>query len=358
MAIQLYCGLPRSGKSYGVVENVVIPAIQAERHIYTNLPLILTEIFKDYPHSIGKVHIFENDEVNGDFLMAIPGGAIIILDEVWRFWPSGLRANKMDLKEKEFFAEHGHKVGKSGLTQEICLITQDPSQIAKSVKDLVDQTVIVRKNDAVGSDKTYNLDIYQRVPRFMDSPGSAITSGMGRYKPSIYKYYESHTKSETGLPGIEKRADNRGSIWNHPFFKYVLPAILLASIWGVYKIIDLYKTGFGQKKEHIENLEIKTKEIIYPSKEQIVPVSVKITKTSESWRVVGYSDINGSRIVYAQNQNGRTLRLTSGDCEFRTSGPQCLFNGELITTYSGGEQNTVINYANNMGNGMFKTQKQ
>ena len=40
MSIVGYSGLPGSGKSYGVVENVVIPALEAGRHIITNIPNI------------------------------------------------------------------------------------------------------------------------------------------------------------------------------------------------------------------------------------------------------------------------------------------------------------------------------
>ncbi|CAK0748138.1 hypothetical protein CCP3SC1AL1_1590006 [Gammaproteobacteria bacterium] len=40
------------------------------------------------------------------------------------------------------FAEHRHKVGLDGLTQEIVLVSQAQSQIAKYLRDLIDSTVL------------------------------------------------------------------------------------------------------------------------------------------------------------------------------------------------------------------------
>jgi len=44
MSVVAYTGLPGSGKSYGVVENVIIPCLQEGRPIVTNLPLKLGEL--------------------------------------------------------------------------------------------------------------------------------------------------------------------------------------------------------------------------------------------------------------------------------------------------------------------------
>jgi len=39
MSILAYTGLPGHGKSYGVVENVILPALRMKRVVYTNIPL-------------------------------------------------------------------------------------------------------------------------------------------------------------------------------------------------------------------------------------------------------------------------------------------------------------------------------
>lgn len=346
MAIQLYAGLQGSGKSYGVVENVLIPACNISRPVYCNIPLYLDQIYAEYPQMQGLITLFTNDQLTGDFLMEIPGGAVIIIDECWRFWPSGLTASKIEQKFKEFFAEHRHKTGENGLTQEICLITQSPSQIAKVVRDLVDQTVITRKNTAAGSDKTFNMDIYPGCAKGLDNPGQSITGGFGRYKPEIYRFYKSHTKSETGLPGMEKRADNRGRFWNNPYFRYVLPLIFASGVWGVYYTYTFFSGQKMQKKTQKQELQQsiqvhpqnQTKPKLLDNNQPVQSVQNKPEQPLKSmeWRITGVIYINKtSIIVYAENSTGQHRRLPVDDCDIMPSGVSCRFEGEEITPYTG-----------------------
>ncbi len=248
MAIQLFCGRPGSGKSYGVLENVILPAIQMQRPVYTNIPLNMEVIEKDYPGSTQLITVYQNDQVNGQFLMSIPGGTVVIIDECWRFWPGGMRANEIPQQDKEFFAEHRHKVGVGGLTQEIVLLTQTPSQLAKVVRDLIDSTALTIQNNAAGSDKTFTLKMFSGCIPSSDKPGDPNTTGIGRYKPEIYKYYKSHTKSETGLPGIQIRADNRGSVWSHWYIKFLAPLVIVSAIFGAWYIYGFF-SGKHVKKD-------------------------------------------------------------------------------------------------------------
>ncbi|CAK0748123.1 hypothetical protein CCP3SC1AL1_1590005 [Gammaproteobacteria bacterium] len=104
MAIQYYCGRPGSGKSYGVIENVVMPALALNRPIYTNIPLNMAAIAEDYPEAYKNITVFENEDlagIAGDYLMTIVG-AVIIIDECWRWWAAGARVNDIPLADKEF----------------------------------------------------------------------------------------------------------------------------------------------------------------------------------------------------------------------------------------------------------------
>ena len=59
MAIDAYTGLPRSGKSYSVVKNVILPSLRQKRHVYTNIPL--TQIAHDeFP---GQIHQLEKERL-------------------------------------------------------------------------------------------------------------------------------------------------------------------------------------------------------------------------------------------------------------------------------------------------------
>ncbi|UOA07523.1 zonular occludens toxin domain-containing protein [Methylobacter sp. S3L5C] len=347
MAIQYFCGRPGSGKSYGVIENVLLPALTLGRPIYTNIPLNLVAISEDYPDTFAGISVFTNDDMDdsaspGDFLMTIPGGAVIIIDECWRWWSSGVKVTDIPKLDKEFFAEHRHKVGEGGLTQEIVLVSQAPSQIAKYLRDLIDQTVLTIKNNAAGSSKTFTVKIYSACIPSIDRPGEAQTTGLGTYKPAIYKYYQSHTKSETGLPGIEIRADKRLSVWNHWYIRYVAPVILVGAIWGAYTFYDLYhNNSYAKPKSVSVQAPASPASPVYPSvpsntQAVIVPV-VQAVVYSKRYRIAGTAIFNGRLKVYIHDATTKHLRtMNAVNCktgDFNET--ECKIDGELVTVYSG-----------------------
>lgn len=346
MAVQLFVGRPGSGKSYGVVENVIMPAVKTARLIYTNIPLNLEEIYTDYPDSYGTITQFTNDQVNGDFLMSIPGGAIIIIDECWRFWPAGVKVTDIPLTEKEFFSEHRHKAGQDQLTQEIVLVTQSPSQIAKFTRDLVDQTVLTIKADKVGLKNQYQVQIYSACIPSIERPGTPNTTGMGTYKADIYKYYKSHTKSETTLPGIEIKADKRGSIWTHWYIRYVAPVVLIGSIWGAYFIFTFFTGDAFAKKNETQSIErplplgkiteISDNKTI--EARQIVEVKIEkpVSMPSLKMRIVGHVEYEGHRTILVEHSEKRHLiKITEDRCAITVNGYECEYNNEIVTQFTG-----------------------
>jgi len=346
MAIQFFCGRPGSGKSYGVIENVVLPALKNNRLVYTNIPLQLEAVIADYPASSDRVIQFTNEQVNGDFLMSIPGGAIIIIDECWRFWPAGTKVTDIPQNDKEFFAEHRHKAGDGGLTQEIVLVSQSPSQIAKYVKDLIDQTVLTTKADKVGLKNQFQVKIYSACIPSIDKPGEPNTTGMGTYKEDVYRYYKSHTKSETGLPGIEIKADKRGSIWGHWYIRYVAPIILIGSIWGASYMYKFF-TGDAFDKTKTASVEAQT---VQKSNNQSVPVVKAGTSVnpaiqqavpveSLTRRITAVVDIDGRKIVYVEHSEKRHLmKVGMESCKITLNGLQCQIDNEIVTSYTGQRQ--------------------
>lgn len=338
MAITLYCGRPGSGKSYGVVENVILPALQKQRLIYTNIPLMLEAIKQDYPEAASHINQFKNDAVNGEFLMAIPGGALIIIDECWRYWPSGMKSNEMPMLDKEFFAEHRHKAGQDNLTQEIVLVTQSPSQIAKCVKDLIDQTVMTVKADKVGLANKYQVKIFSACIPSIDKPGEPNVTGMGTYKPEIYKYYKSHTKSETGLAGIEIKADKRGTIWEHWYIRYVAPIVFIAAIWGCWYTYQFF-TGQAFDKEAPQVTVIDPVNSQAPQAKPEIPNPQPVKQIpkpeSKRFRVSGVVYHDGMQIVHLSDPQGQVMLVDAKNCIFDLNGAQCEVNGEIVNRNTG-----------------------
>lgn len=347
MTIQYFCGRPGSGKSYGVIENVLIPALKINRPIFTNIPLNLPDIARDFPSGYSNITVFDNDDITGaacpgEFLMSIPGGALIIIDECWRWWASGVKVNEIPDQDKEFFAEHRHKVGEGGLTQEIVLVSQSPSQIAKYLRDLIDQTVLTVKNNGAGSEKTFTVKIFSACIPSIDRPGEAQTSGLGTYKPTIYKYYKSHTKTETGLPGVEIRADKRLNVWNHWYIKYVAPMVFIGAVWGVYTFYHLYQDKFSSKPPPVVEVPVISAPVPVNLAQpvavaQVVQAVVVPVVYSKRFRVAGMIAFDGKLKVYIHDATAKHMLIyDQTQCktgEFNQT--ECKIDGELVTINTG-----------------------
>lgn len=254
MAIEAYVGLPGHGKSYGVVEHVIIPSIKEGRHVVTNIPLEREELLADFGTQGSEITQLPEDWFERDDMAElIPAGSVAVLDELWRRWPAGLKANQAQLSDKSLLAEHRHRVDDKGRSMRIVLVTQDLSQVAAWVRILVEQTYKMTKLTAIGSTKKFRVDIYMGAPTGNSIPKSKlIRQTFGQYKKEIYRYYSSATQSATGTVGDESKADKRGTIWRSPLiiFSFVAPFVLLPFL--VYLTYGYFKTGFGAVPEKPE----------------------------------------------------------------------------------------------------------
>ena len=245
MSISAYVGLPGHGKSYGAVQNVIIPAIKQGRRVFTNIPCDEELFLKDF--GLAPIQFETKDLQNNPnwFTEVFIAGSVLVFDECWRLWPSGLKANNVLEQHKTFLAEHRHFVGDDGYSTEIYLVTQDLSQLANFARALVENTYRMVKLLSVGLSKRFRVDIYEG-PVTGPKPPSAklITSQHGQvYSEKIYKYYKSHTKSQNGA-GNESKVDQRGNAFGRFSFKLGCLFFLVAIpfIWFGGKSV---KEGFS-----------------------------------------------------------------------------------------------------------------
>lgn len=249
MAISIYSGLPRSGKSYTAVEHVIIPAAKEKRQIYTNIPLDLDAFEAEFgvrPVQFDAADIEKNPLWFDD---VFPHGGLLVLDECWRVWPAGLKLNNAHPSHKAFLAEHGHRVGHDGRSTEIVLVTQDPAQLAAFVRLLVATTYRTKKLDAVGQSKKFRIDVYEGCMTGANPPVTKRVREMyGQYKPEIYRFYKSHTQSKTGAAGNEERADKRANLLKGGSIKAILIALIILPILVYFGGRKTYES-FHHKKE-------------------------------------------------------------------------------------------------------------
>jgi zona occludens toxin len=353
MAIDAYTGLPRSGKSYSVVKHVVIPSLEQGRTVRTNIPLdaSITEVFG------GKVIQLAADWYTDPNLCdSFAPGEVVILDELWRRWPAGLKANVANIKDKEFLAEHGHKVDEKGQTMRVVLVTQDLSQISAWARDLVDKTYRTTKLDAVGSNKRFRIDIYQgAVTGQKPSPSRLLRQIFDKYEAKFYVFYKSATHSVTGEVGNEDRADKRANGLKRPTLIALLLFVLIAPIFGVWGLSKF----FNQGKDKIAPPTVYSSQMVNPPPPglDLSPVApapeVKQAVSSVPgepapsafWRVAGYLDRPDKtagdgklkrQVLLAGDGNARRIQPMS-ECHYFPNGIDvyCDVEGYRATPWSG-----------------------
>lgn len=245
MAITAYVGLPGHGKSYGVVENVILPALKAKRTVFTNIPMNTDICFQEFGMIVTPFHTDDIIKNPNWFSEVFEAGAIWICDEIWRLWPSGIKTNAIREGDKTFLAEHRHLVGANGFSTEIYFVTQDLSQIAQFARSLVESTFRMVKRTNIGFDNRFRVDIYSGPVTGPKPPVAKREREIhdGKFKSEIYRFYKSHTKSETGLAGDESKTDKRGNALGRlsiklGFILFIICCFLI--YYGSGSVIDKY----------------------------------------------------------------------------------------------------------------------
>lgn len=242
MALHGYFGLPRSGKSYGVVEHVVIPSLQEGRHVITNIPLEGSTLISVFGGQVTQLPADWYEDPG--FADSIPKGAVLILDEVWRKWPAGQSVNKVPKNELALCKEHGHRVDVNGKAMRIVLVTQDASDLASWTRKLIAVSFRMEKLEALGMGGRYRVDIFKGCPTGENPPKRLmIRQATGTYKPEVYQYYRTATDADVGKVGDETVSDRRGSIWRSPWLLLCLAVGVLFPVMGVWGVVDFFSQG-------------------------------------------------------------------------------------------------------------------
>lgn len=279
MSIVAYTGKPGSGKTYSVVSNIILQAVEKNVPIYTNIPIKTNNLFRDYPNYdpegfhqlttedfLDEPILDQNGNPTGkskatETLKKIPAGSLIVIDEIGTICPVGVKQSKYSREFLEFWSKHRHKV-KDGHSQEIVIICQDLSQIMKFIRDLVELTYITTKLQAISLANVFRVDVHQGgITDFPSTDAKTfIKSKQERYNEKIFSYYESHTlkaDSVTNLKGgIYKK---KVSIWDSFFFKYIMPLsliMILGSYYYIFNVLFASNTSSSNPKTSSEDAKI------------------------------------------------------------------------------------------------------
>jgi len=316
-----YVGRPGHGKSYSVVEYVIIPSLKQDRHVITNIPLFVDDLVSVYGGQITQLPLDWADDV--DWASTIPNGAVLVLDEVWRRFPSGQKVTAANPDDLALFKEHRHRVDSDGNSMRIVLVTQDTSDLSSWVRKLVDHTFFMNKLSDVGASNRFRVDIYQGCPTGERLPKrSLVRSTYGAYKPEIYRYYSSATQSETGMVGDETAADGRTNVWKSAFVWLTLGGGPVVGLIGLYFVISFFTSSGSSAELSVEPRVVTPEDIgavmqaqrlerinhhvdqgaadqVEPEPDQLPPSTTGEPGLSTTWRLAGYigkaADMGGSQ---------------------------------------------------------------
>lgn len=357
MAIDAYVGLPGHGKSYGVVEHVIIPSLKQGRHVVTNIPLNADALLMDFGGTIQQLPVdwFELKDLSE----YATNGCVLVLDELWRRWPSGMLTNQASTEDKALLAEHRHRVDKENRSMRIVLVTQDLSQIANWVRVLVESTYRVSKK----SKKFYVVSIYNGAVTGVRPPKSALLrQATGRFKKEVYVYYSSATQSQTGNVGDESKADSRSSILK----SWGLWALIITSlIGGIVGVMGIKSFFTAKTVESVEPPPLQPQKQQAPAARASQSVYKNVVSPTEPrlstlWRVAGYVRAPSKRSATASQMLGvehvelnERVALVNGSryryvemsqCSFFEGGIDiyCDLDGERITPWSGSGAVTTV----------------
>lgn len=320
MTITAYTGLPGSGKSYGVVENVIVPALQNKRSVWTNIPLNEDKLIEKFGVTPTAFHLDDVIKNPDWFQSVLEPGALLVIDECWRLWPAGLRANNALVQHKSLFSEHRHMVGENGLSTEIVLVTQDLSQIAQFARALVENTFHVTKLSTLGLNKRFRVDVYFGQVTGSSPPKSKrLREIHGAFKPEIQELYQSHTMSKTGAAGNESRTDGRFNILKGGLFKSAALSLFIGAPLSLLFLVMVWKNIFGETEvEPEQEITTHTQPTQAPKDVTPAPRQPKAKKQIDvlsEFRlyISAYTPGHGPASYIFRSYNNGTLRLEVQD---------------------------------------------
>lgn len=243
MSIVAYVGLPGAGKTITAVQAVILPALRSGRHVVTNVAMHWDAVAAlGLPGTLDELPLDAIIGDSGRIFEFVKKGTVLVLDEVWKLWPNGVKANNVAAEFKSLLTEHRHMVDDLGNGVQIVLVTQDLASIGAFARQLVEITYRITKLGHVGLPSKFRTDVYKGCVTGQSPPERAkLNTFVSGYEKQVFKLYRSHTQSDKpGGGSNEASLDRRFVIWNSPVLKYGAPLVVLVlaytgwALWSWY----------------------------------------------------------------------------------------------------------------------------
>lgn len=326
MPINAFGGGPGSGKTYGVIEHVILPAIAAGRFVITNIEGLNNEAIYEYVAKnfykgkiicIGHIRtcsrsapdepgffpgIDRLDEVGVCPLPDSPvvaGGDLVVIDEATRHWPLGAKLGK-DSPAAFFFREHRHFANEVGHTCDLVVIDPDLTQLARALRGKIEMSSITHKLKSLGVNR-YVVRLYRQC-KLTGTPQSV--NGPYSFRPEIYALYRSYSHANA----VETMVDGRQNILRSKVVWLYLVGVPLMFVVAVY-----FAWGFFHRSPPVSPVAQSGAVGAAPAAQShAVPASAVPASPafSDRWRVVGSYTAKGVTWAVLSDASGR-MRLES-----------------------------------------------
>ncbi len=361
MAIKGYFGSPGSGKTYEVVENVIVPAMAQGRRVVTNIAGLNGEAIAAYlvakGNDVGKIgtifNVLLNEDIAGKFAVIVGdgesayldesrsivrGGDMVVLDEVWRVWEDG---KKLHDDDRRFLRMHRHLMNaETRVTCDIAIISQTFTDVHRQVRSLIEERYEMSKHLALGMRNRYRVAIYTKGSR---KPHMSLQK---KYKQEIYDLYKSHSMGK--VAGKEVEIDGRGNVLKGALFRVGIPLVLIVGLFGVWGMKRFFSgEAFGIEKnktsQKIDGKGVADNKPVALLDASGVPVVAGAPVPAEletpERRVVGYFS-NGKDAIIFIDVGGRSLMQRVADSKAVLIGQyvDVEVDGKRIGTWSGKEK--------------------
>jgi zona occludens toxin len=266
VAFSAYCGSTGEGKTYEVVENVIVKSIGEGRRVLTNVTGLNVEKIHDYLRKqglddggfgeivqlppiescAGRFAVIDeaSEFIDGEpvarldeYASLIRGGDVVVLDEVWRIWKRG---TKIEANDEKFWRMHRHILHPvTNVSTDIVLITQNWSDLNSTLRGLVHQRFVMKKHTSLGFSSKYSVNVFDigaRKPHIVYQR---------TYRPEIFALYKSHSMGSGA--GKENTVDGRGNLLKR-LLVTMLPLLIVAFGVGGFVIYKFFTQGDDAKK--------------------------------------------------------------------------------------------------------------
>lgn len=324
MAINLYCGLQGSGKTYESVRSVILPNLSAGRRVVSNVEGLNKESIYKYcsevlkSSSVGELCLVSDDDIkksnffcddNGDSEY-VKYGDICVIDEAWKFWRT---EKELTPNAINFFGMQRHY----GCDLAVLNQTND---LAKTLLGRISTSFKTYRASTLGFKKQYRVLIYTGAGLYKTDFVSGATH---RYKDDIFDLYTSQQNSSSG--SIDKRQSFFRS------FGYLIIATLVLLPLLTY---TAYYFSFSKPLKKTESRqEIESK--IDDSGNALNTHRVTPVTDAEVYRYVGAYSMDIYKFAVLRNSKGMLLKIPFSLCESEGRQTVCNYENKKVTFYTG-----------------------